>query len=269
MSTYAGLLQRAASELAPWFIRNRYGRAFLEAIGLTLDLGTETLHRALDQAHPLVCESSSLPIIGADRGIRRYVTEPEASYRIRLARWRQIKSHAGSHYGQMISLAPYFLPGAIPLIRTVHQVGDGTIATWHTLFPDGTYSVYQATPSNWQWDTTPFSWSRFWVIVYIDVSVGPRPSKWDDGGKWDDGHIWDGYVTSAQIDDMIGIILDSKAPHSTLAGLIFATDPASFDPQGGAGVGYPDGTWSQVINPATGLPSRLDTAIYAYDNGAP
>ena len=269
MSNYAGLLQRIASESAPWFIRNSHGRAFLESIGLTLDTITATLHRGLEQAQPLRCESASLPIIGADRGIRRYPTEPEASYRVRLARWRQIKKHAGSHYGQMISLAPYFLPGAIPRIRIAHQSNGVDQATWHTLEPDGSYRSETVQPSNFQWDIFPQAWSRFWVIVYIDTTIGPRPEAWDDGGKWDDGHIWDGYYTSNQIDDMISIINDSKAAHSKLAGLIFATDPASFDPQGGAGPGYPDGSWYQIVDPATNLPTRLASAIFAFDDGAP
>lgn len=268
MSTYVGLLQRIASESAPAFLRNRYGRAFLEAIGLTLDVCTETLHRGLDQAHPLVCASASLPIIGADRGIRRYPTEPEASYRIRLARWRQIKAHAGSHYGEAISLQPYFLPASVPMIRIVHQDGLGASATWHTLSERGVYSVRRATPSNWDWSGDDLSWSRFWVIIYVDATMGPLPNTWNDGHTWNDGEIWGGYLTDGQIADIVSILLDSKAAHSTLAGVILATDPASFDPTG-SGAGFPDGTWRYVIDPADNLPKRLASALYAYDNGAP
>ncbi len=268
MSIYVGLLQRVASELAPSFLRNRYGRSFLEAFGLTLDLATETLHRGLDQALPLFCESSSLPTIGADRGIRRYPTEPEDSYRVRLARWRQIRKHAGSHYGEMISLQTYFLPAAVPMIRIVHQDGLGASATWHTLDADSAYSVHRAEPSNWDWSGDDLSWSRFWVIVYVDATVGPISNTWNDGHLWNDGAIWDGYLTDVQIADIVSIILDSKAAHSALAGVILATDPTSFDPTG-SGAGFPDGLWRYVVDPATNIPHRLNTAIYAYDNGAP
>lgn len=269
MSTYVGLLQRLLSESAPSWLRNRYGRAFLEAIGLTLDLGTATFQRGLEQTYPLMCESTSLPILGSDRGIRRYPTEPEASYRVRLARWRQIKKHAGSHYGEMISIQPFFLPGALPTIRIVHQSGDGVGATWHTLNPDGSYETHYQSPSNWRFDPSSGEWSRAWLIIYV-TGVGLDGAQYDDGiAQYDDGvTLWDGHLSSEQIDDIASIYNDSKAAHSVLKGIILASDPASFDPAGSS-VSLPDGSttfpvgnWRYAIDPVTGLPTRLGTASY-------
>jgi len=267
---YAGKLQAFIAGIVPWWLQNPMAGAFNEAIGLTLDLASETLLSGLRGSLPLRCFPDALPWIGADRGIRRYPNEPTSSYRRRCAQWRQIKRHAGSHYGQLINLQPYFLPTNRPVIRIVHQDGDGATATWHTLDAGGAYSYHRATPSNWNWDGATAQWSRFWVIVYVN-GVGLAPTLWDDGALWDGGSIWDGYLTSDQISDIVEIVNEAKAPHSMLAGVILATDPNSFDPLttsipiGDGTTTLPTGHWGKSVAPFTGLPTRLATAIIAYD----
>jgi hypothetical protein len=272
MSGFAGRMQRFLSENVPWFLQDPNGGAFLEAIGLTLDVGTQTLLTGLRQMLPFQAFLDNLRHIGEDRGLVQQPTESEQSYRRRLAEWRQILAHHGSHYGEMIDLQPFFLPGSVPRIRIVHQAGDGSCATWHTLNPDGSYERHKQTPSNWNWDQNFFRWSRFWVIIYVDADVGPVGAEWDDGCEWDDGTIWDGYLNEDQIADILAIINGAKAPHSVCAGIIIATDPASFDPTaattaiGDGTFTHPSGDWDRVIRTATGLPVRLATASYAYED---
>lgn len=267
--------QDLADRFAPWWLRGRVGGALLQSIGATLDGVMQTLVLGLRAGNPLTCEPDALASIGRDRGLRRYPTEPEESYRARLAQWRQLHKLRGSHLGEMLQLQPYFLPAGRPMIRTVHQDGGGASATWHTLNPDGTYEVHRATPSNWDWDGSPLGvptpaitaqWSRFWVIVYVDGLGLPEAEKYDEGAKYDEGSIWDGLITSDQIADIVQIINDWKAAHSTLWGVILATDPASFDPAG-SGAGYPNGLWGYYIDHATGDPVRLASAVYSYDMG--
>ncbi len=273
MSVFVGALQQVIAKIPPWFARGRYGSAFLEALGLTLDVGTETLTRGLRQRYPLACEETSLSVVGGDVGIVRRGTETTESYRKRCAQWRQIKKHSGSHYGQMINLQPFFLPGTLPRIRIVHQMGDGSRCTWHTLNPDGTYEVHRAIPSNWNWDDVPAKWSRFWVI--IDVSgLDYNGAAWGDGTTWTDGStVWGGYLSSDQRADIIAIINESKAVHTILWGLVFATDPDSFDPTSTAvtdvngATSLPVGNWGSAIDPATGHASRLSTALFPFSLG--
>jgi hypothetical protein len=272
--SYLGRLQQIITDRAPYWIGTGPGGVFLQACGLLFDDAQATLLHGLRQTRPGTAFVDALSLIAADRGIKKYPTEPIASWRARLQRWRQIKRHAGSHYGQMINLQPYFLPGAVPTIRIVHQSGDGAHATWHTLAPDGTYSVYRPLNSNWNWDTNPGAWSRFWVIIYVN-GIGSDGAKYGDGTVFGDGvTVYGGHLDSAQIADIVSIIIDSKAAHSALWGVILATDPASFDPTTTAQV-QPDGSttlpisnWGSTINPVTGLPSRLDTARFPYDLGA-
>jgi hypothetical protein len=272
--SYAGPLQQFAASLGgalPGFMRGPNSQAFLEALGLRLDVQLTTLIEGMRQSQPLRCWPDALAYIGADRGIRRMPSEPTESYRVRLARWRQIKRFAGSHYGEMINLQPYFLPLNVPKIRIVYQAGDGLSATWHTLDADGVYSVYRHTPSNWNWDGQQTDWSRFWVIVYVD-GVGDDAARYDDGTIYDDGStVWGGHLTAGQIEDIVEIVNESKAAYSVLAGVILATDPASFDPastytaDANGATSLPIANWSYATDMATGHPTRLDGAIFAFD----
>jgi len=274
VSSFIAKLQQAIVKRAPYWIRDGFGGVFLQSLGLTLDNAQATLLHIVRQTRPLVCFDDAIEFLSADRGIRRYPTEPPESIRTRLAKWRQIKRHAGSVYGHMINLQPYFLPGALPRIRVVHQSGDdgsGVVSMWHTLEPDGTYLTHVAAPSNWDWDGQIYQWSRMWCI--IDVSGLPyHGADWDDGTTWDDGvTVWDGYLSSAQRDDIMSILNEDKGPQAIWWGLILATDPASFDPLSTAvtapdgSTSLPIGNWGSAIDPVTGQPSRLSTALYAFE----
>ena len=172
----------------------------------------------------------------------------------------------------MRNIQPFFLPGT-PIIRTVHQNGDATRATWHTLAADGTYSVHKAEPSNWDWDGVPAKWSRYWVIIYVDTLGLPAQPTWDGGQFWDGPDAWDGIYTETQYDDIAPGLRDAKSAHSICWGIIFATDPASFDPTATAVVDaegwstLPNGKWGAVIDHTTGQPTRLPTAVYVNDLG--
>lgn len=259
--------QEKILELAPWWLKGPIAGAILEAVGAVLDAAVSTLEQGIKASNPLTCNEDALAHIGVDRQMRRYPTEPVASYRVRLSQWRQARKLAGSHRGEMMQLQPYFLPAGRPRIRVVHQAGNGSSATWHTLDRDGSYSVHRAEPSNWNWDGATAHWSRFWVIIYVDELGLAGPILYDDGANYDEGHIWDGYLDSAQIADLVSIINDWKAAHSILWGVILAKDPAMFDPTG-SGAGFPAGDWGWYIDPVTGATTRPESAIYSYDLGA-
>ena len=220
------------------------------------------------------CPADVLPYHSRDRGIRLYSTEPEPSQRFRLGQWRQLKKRRGSHQGELRNVQPYFLSSvAMPRMRIVHQSnGSPNVATWHTLDAAGVYSVHRASPSNWNWDDAPALRSRFWLIVYTN-ELGLEQSTWDGPTRWDDGALWGGLFTKAQIDDLVAMINEAKAAHSILWGVILATDPDSFRPQDPVIVdpdgwsNLPNGKWGFVIDNDTGQPTRLPSAIVAFDLG--
>ncbi len=269
---FIGKIQRAVFRAVPWFLQGKNVGTLLESYGATLDTAVDTLEHGLRLSQPLRCDESALPVLSRDRGIRVYSTEPVASKRYRLSRWYQLRRQFGTHQGEMRNVQPMFLPSA-PIMRTVHQDGAAGRATWHTLAADGSYSIHKRAPSNWNWDGVTAKWSRFWVIVYTNALGLAAQENWDGGQTWDGGSLWGGTLTSDQIDDIVSGIRDAKSAHSILWGLILATDPASFDPTATAvadPAGWstlPNGKWGYAIDNTTGQPTRLPTAIYAYNLG--
>ena len=273
----SGPLQRFIASIGPSWIHERNIGAFLEAVGRTLDDAVQACMEGILASNPLYCEADALSLIARDRLIRLYPTEPEESQRYRLSIWHQLRGSYGTARGILLSLQPYFRP-LFPMIRVVHQSGsDPTIATWWTIDAAGEVTAHAHTPSNWQWDTHPLSYGRYWVVIYVDASMGPASTTWDGGEEWDGGAVWDGYLGAAQIRDIVALIKESTAPHAKLAGVILATDPASHDPtetvhyvSGLSGpTTQPDGLWNLTVDPATNLPTRLQTDIFAFEDAAP
>jgi hypothetical protein len=191
---------------------------------------------------------------------------------------------AGSHKAQLEQLQLYFSP-AKPTISMVHVSGLGAIATWHRvretditeLNPTG--YTRQRVASNWNWDSTYYDvvnpgspnpnlrWSRYWCIIHANTLFGlTSPIVFGSANAYAGGSVYGGLFTAEQYADMVSVINDWKAAHSQLWGLIIATDPDSFQPDG-SGAGYPDGTWGVIVDPYTGEPTRLNTALYPYDLG--
>lgn len=254
----------------PWYLQGPIGGRFKASFLFALELQVQTFREAILASRPTQCEPDALPHLARDRGITLFATEPEASQRQRLTQWRRLHQGRGRPFGVLKHLQPYFLPGAIPLLRIVSTSGGG-LTTWWTLHPDGSTTVYRAPSTNWNWDGHFSAYARYWVIVYLPGTTLDGDPGW--GGSTWSGSRWGGTPTAAQIADIVAIIEEWGTPAATLWGVVFARDPASFDPTSTA-VGLPNGSttlpngsWGQGTDPATGKPTRLDTAAYVYDLG--
>lgn len=291
--------QEGIKRFFPGYMLRRWSSTLIEAVGAHLD---EQAQRAFDgqcAAIPysggaktrgnvkLECASDVLPWHAGDRGIKLYTTEPEASRRLRLSRWRELKRRRGSHRGEMEHVQPYFLGedglGVLPRIRIVHRSNEDTPrATWHTLSGSydpggaGIYSVYRKSPSNWDFHTFFERWSEWWAIVYTPGSVlAPGTTYWNDGHLWNGGQIWGG-VPLAVLEDLIAMFIDWQAAHSRCCGIILAHDLSLFDPTadpalvGDGRTTLPSAVWlgipwSYLVNPATNLPTRPQNATWIFD----
>ncbi len=271
MPSFVGALQKFNYEIGPWFLKNRNIARFLEAVAVTLDTAETSLEQGLLLSMPLKCNSSALPVLSIDRAMRLYPSEPDASKRFRLSKWHHLHRARGTHQGELIHAQPYF--GAdIPIMRIVHQAGDGSSATWHTLAAGGTYSVHRQTPSNWNYDGQTSKWSRFWWITYLPASLDSL-IHYDDGTLYDTTGFYDGLALTQIATDLVAMALEWKSAHSRLQAYILATDPASFDPTATAATSpvdgsttLPVGNWGTPVS-SSGSHTRLESAMWIYDAG--
>ena len=280
---------------APWYMKTGRMSVLLDSVGMFLDglADKAFLGRCAALPHAagaktaagklLQCEPDVLPWHARDREIHLYPSEPIPSQRFNLARFRQLHARRGTHRGEMERVRPYFLGadglGVIPRIRIVHQDGAGAGATWHTyagsydleagLRP---YTIHRQEPSNWDFDGQATKWSRWWAIVYTSGvgSLDGGITYWDDGSFWDGGQYWDG-INGQVLGDIVAMFLGWHSAHSECAGIILAHDLASFDPTSTSSTltdgttTLPVGNWGQLVDPLTGLATRLQSATWIHD----
>lgn len=273
--SYFGQFQRIIREnVAVWYLRQKNIGTFLEAIGLVLDGSIDGLRRGLRLSQPLRCDVEWFGPLSKDRKRPLYPNEPEASKRQRLRMWRQLARSAGSAYGAMANLQPYFLPGTLPRILIAHQSGDpggGAITTWHVMAPDGSYSWYRPATSNHNYDGQTAKWSRW--FCYIDLSgtgITP-PNTYDDGHTYDDGAVYDSpQLTPAKCADIVNILLDSNPPHAWLSAVVLTWTPIDITAtpvQDATGWwSLPAGHWGTTVDTSTGHGTRPPYMIWIYDN---
>lgn len=279
MAGFVGTFQRAVANALVAFLQDKNVQRLVQSFGLVEDDAAESLAQGVRLSQPLRADTSALPYLAGDRGVTLYATEGDASQRARLAEWWQLHRMRGTHQGELRYAQPFFLDqAALPTMRIVHQAGDGSSATWHTLDAAGAYTVQRHSPSNWDWDGVQSAWSRFWVIIYVDGFAFPASSRWD--GVWPNtpywdapADIWDSLLTYSQVETVRHAIEEWKSAHSTLWGILLATDPTSFDPTASIVVNpagwsnLPGGNWYSTIDPVTGKLTRLPTCVVAYNRG--
>jgi hypothetical protein len=227
---------------------------------------------------PLLCHPSVLEVHARDRRIRRYVGETEASWRTRLAKWRQIWASAGRAWGILRQLRILLAPYGRPRLRYVSTGGDADFTQWFTLEPGDPAQDYfflggtdpdfwraLTTPGNWLWDAgaSVGHWSRFWLIIYIDKMPTGTWAQWDGSDAWDDNvKAWGGLPVVQAIIDLAN---EWKAAHSALWGVILCSDPDAYDPAG-SGAGYPNG-YGWLTHAPDGTPQHPAGAELAYARG--
>jgi len=279
---------------APWYMKGGRMGLLLDSVGMAMDGIAERafLGRTAAIVHAagattsgglrLQCEPDALPWHARDREIPLHVTTPVPAQRVNLAEWRQRHARRGTHRGELERVQPYFLGadglGVLPRIRTVHQDGAGAGAMWHTIAGSADlaagirpFTIHRQVPSNWDFDGQTTKWSRWWAIVYTSGTILEEGTTyWDDGSLWDGGQVWDG-LPRAVAADIVAMFLDWHSAHSECAGVILAPDDASFDPTATATTdpdgwtSLPVGNWGQLVDPLTGLPTRLPGAVFIHD----
>lgn len=90
--------------LAPGWLRDPAGSAFLKAHGARKDAHVALLKEAAKCGFPSTCPPDALALLAAERGIDRGPTETEAAFRERVRRAWDLWRWAGTAYGMLLVL---------------------------------------------------------------------------------------------------------------------------------------------------------------------
>lgn len=246
MTTFRTSIERISP---PWLKKYLgYAPRFMYTPALIIDGLLDGLTQGLKAKMPGIGTPTAFTYIGRDRGIVRGPSESEAGYAARAVAWLDTWRIAGSPFAIMDALAGYISPDTM-VMRVVDNTGN-----WYTRAADGTRSFYRASPNNWDWDSEPTKWFRYWVIMYPD-GVWEQPKAWGDPDLWttglwgEPGEVWgvEG-LSGANITDMRKLIRKWGPAGPYCVNLILAFDNAMFDPTSAPGAPMPSGNWDDPSN---------------------
>lgn len=243
---------------APW-LRATWLYRFVWTCALHFDALVDWTFYGLIARWPHLAPSDALPVLGRERGIRRGISETDASYVSRLLIWLVSRRFRGNPYALADQLAGW-LGAKVGVIRVVNQQG-----AWYTRLSDGTREYHRATPTNFSWDAYPTQWSRYWVILYPSDTCWNTRKVLTGLTTWGDhSGTWGTTMSRGEAEVLRAIVGEWNPPHARCSHIVLAYDDASFAPTASPGAPMPDGTWEfWGYDPGTGLaPARLNTARY-------
>lgn len=188
--------------LAPGWLQDPVGRAFLDAFGAEKDVLSGWANEAVKARMPGICPADAVGVLSAERGIDRALVETDASFRARVKAAWDIWQWAGTPYGLLLAL---YWAGYTPTDgKILLQVQNGKQYALRDDFDPGLHDAASALViSNMAAPVhlggTPELWSEFAVLL-----VQPWPARWSgsppaDGSaeqqtasalvaKWKPGH---------------------------------------------------------------------------------
>lgn len=237
--------------LVPRNYQQKWGYAYLYSLATMADTLYQMAVEAARLRFPSQCPDDALPYHGHDRGVARGPEETREQYVPRLQAWRETAKRIGHAHTIIRNVQAYNLGnlgGSLPSVTLVTNTG-----TWFVLAADGTITrtvTSNPGPGNWDWDSRPDLWDRFWIILYADEWLfGNPPQPWTRDGTWGDGELWgnDGTSTigsTATPDQVQGIrqrVADAQAGDMVCVSIIVSFDDTAFLPDGSGTL--PDGLW--------------------------
>lgn len=222
----------------PVWMTRPYGKAFLTAFMLFLDLCMVVLQESFYARMPGLGTPTALPLIAHDRGMIRGMTDTDASFSAKLITWLDRWRQAGSQIAIARAIQDYV--GGNPMVRVVNRAGTMT-----TLSAGDSGSRVDTIA--WDWDSVSNPeragfWSELWVIVYVPpwtISASTWP-----GLYWGSHELGLGIQTPrADVDNLRSLLAQWKAAHTFVRCVVFTYDAALFDPTSPASL--PDGKWGQ------------------------
>lgn len=248
------------------------GYRFVWALVAPIDALLDMAYQGLIARLPGLGTPTALPFIGRSRGILRGQNESQASYVARLRKWLDTWADAGSDELIVTVIHEYLSSHPKVTIITRGEVVDGELqpSLWTTIDEDGTVTQ---TTALWDWDTVSHpqrsdeddpDCSDEWIIVH-STQWAERPGTIGDMEDGDDGFALGHMATHAEVDTIIGLLLQWKGAHCCFRAVIWETSGLLFDPTNQATC--PNGKWGAwgIYNEyGEYVPSDRDTTTCRY-----
>jgi len=170
-------LDIVSDRVAPPWLQNPVGSAYLQTMGMGLDLIRYRSAQASLVRMPGQGDPSANYYIGLDRVLTQGTNESNANFILRLTAAYDTWQHAGNDWA-VLEQALAMLSPVQPVVRTVNdtQRWSWYLAAASTSSPPITY---RANTPNWTWDSGTFdphplslsAWWRFWLLLYSGTHI--------------------------------------------------------------------------------------------------
>jgi hypothetical protein len=258
--------------LVPRNFQQKFGYGFLYSLATLGDTLYQMAVEAARVRFPSSAPDDALPYHGRDRGVARGPEETRDQYVARLLAWRDTAKRVGHAHRIIQNVQDYDLGnlgGSLPSVTLVTNTG-----TWFVLDSTGTITrtVSLPGPSNWDWDSRPDLWDRFWIVLYADEwEFGNPPQQWARDGTWGDGELWgnDGTstigstATPVQVQEIRQRVADAQGADARCVSIIISFDDTAFKPDSSGTL--PDGLWEhhgKIDGMGNVVIARSEDALY-------
>ena len=170
-------LDIVSDRVAPPWLQNPVGSAYLQTMGMGLDLIRYRSAQASLVRMPGQGDPSANYYIGLDRVVQQGPNESSANFILRLTAAYDTWQHAGNDWA-VLEQALAMLSPAQPIARVV---SNGTRWSWYNEAQATTSppNNFVAVVSNWNWDGntfdphpfSPTAWWRFWLILSAGTNI--------------------------------------------------------------------------------------------------
>jgi len=263
--------------LPEWLSGPNANSYFIEGLCTLYDVDRAWFQEALFLRYPSLCDASALPLLLADRRLRRGPFTQELAVRRYLRLWWQQWQLAGLDAGLLLAIQAFLAPEypqvriwtrrsrcttieagtvgralGLPGFEILPATPDGSLELAEQLRWSGLITSIQKPLGTWDYDsisepTHAARWWHFWVTIHgRPLSL---PWQYDTGETYDNPLLsWGPRYPAGDMQTLAATIKDFKAHETRCHTVILCDSEDEFDPTspnaGNPAFGWPDGRWT-------------------------
>jgi hypothetical protein len=296
--------RHAFRELLPQWLRGPNADSFfIEGLCALYDADRSWFQQILLNRFPSTCDPSALPLLLADRRLRRGPQTAELAVRRYLRLWWQQWQLAGLDAGLLLATQAFLAPD-YPQVRIWTRGGSCTTIAKGTvgralslpgyaplpLGPDGALDLperlrwsglittVEHPAGTWDWDSISHpSFADRWWHFWLTIHGKPLWAPWQYGAGYQWGQAglsWGLNYPSGELSTLDLIVRDFQPHETRCVSMIVTENDSAFDPDdpnvGNPAFGWPDGKWGyDAVDDGMGNVVPAKPLIHRYWPGIP